>query len=302
VKVGLRIDVDTFRGTRLGAPALCRMLGERDIRASFFFSVGPDNMGRHLRRMLRPAFAWKMLRTRAASLYGWDILFRGTLWPGPVIGERLGSVLRQAADDGHEIGLHAWDHHAWQADIDRMTGEAIRDHLSRARDLIARAAGAPPTCSAAPGWRCPESVLLEKERFDFAYNSDCRGDRVFRPVVGGRRLTRPQIPVSLPTYDEAVGRDGVTDANYNDRLLDRLAPGALNVLTVHAEVEGIVHAAMFARFLDAARDRGAELVPLGTLLPDDAAIGEGRVESREIPGREGPVACLAGSEKRGRIP
>jgi undecaprenyl phosphate-alpha-L-ara4FN deformylase len=292
VKVGLRIDVDTYRGTRLGVPALCRMLGDRGIRASFFFSVGPDNMGRHLWRLLRPSFAAKMLRTRAASLYGWDILFRGTLWPGPVIGKRLAPVLRQAADGGHEIGLHAWDHHAWQAHIDHMSGEAIREHLSLAYDLITRAAGAPPTCSAAPGWRCPASVLLEKERFDFAYDSDCRGDRIFYPVVSGRRLSRPQIPVSLPTYDEAVGRDAVTDASYNDWLLDRLAPDGLNVLTVHAEVEGIVHETMFARFLDAARDRGAEVVPLGALLPAAPSPGEGRIEAREIPGREGPVACL----------
>jgi undecaprenyl phosphate-alpha-L-ara4FN deformylase len=297
MRIGLRIDVDTYRGTRNGVPALCRLLVSRSIAATFFFSVGPDNMGRHLRRLIRPAFFMKMLRTRASSLYGWDILLRGTFRQGPVIGDRLAGVIRAVSERGHETGLHGWDHHAWQARIDAMSRREILLSLRKGVDLLARVLGRPPDCSAVPAWKCNDLVLREKSRFPFSYNSDCRGETIFYPVVKGEVLSQPQVPVTLPTYDEVIGRAGISAGEYNDYLLSLLDPARLNVLAIHAEVEGIACLGMFERFLDAARARGASFVPLGALLRECSRIDKARLLPRSIPGREGWAACQSGEEK-----
>jgi undecaprenyl phosphate-alpha-L-ara4FN deformylase len=289
-RVGLRVDVDTFRGTRDGLPRLLDILGAHGVRATVFVTVGPDNMGRHVWRLLRPTFLRKMLRSNARGLYGWDILLRGTLWPGPEIGRRLGDVIRRTADAGHEVGFHAWDHHAWQAHLDEMDAATIRHSLSRGFETLATILGHPPRCSAVAGWRCDERVLLAKNAFDFDYNSDCRGHGVFRPVVDGTVCT-PQVPVTLPTYDEAIGANGIDREHYNARLLALVAPGRLNVLTVHAEVEGIACAAMFASFLRDAADSGVSFCPLRELVPAVDAIPLGAIRGGEIPGRDGRV-CL----------
>jgi undecaprenyl phosphate-alpha-L-ara4FN deformylase len=291
MKIGLRIDVDTLRGTKDGVPRLCRVLADHGTVGSFFFSVGPDNMGRHLWRLARPRFFLKMVRTRAASLYGWDILIRGTFWPGPVIGRKLGPVIRSVSNAGHEVGLHAWDHHQWQRDIDHMTADAIRRSIDQGMALLKQVLGRPPVSSAAPAWKCNDLVLLEKAGFPFTYNSDCRGHEIFYPVVREKWIPQPQIPTTLPTYDEVIGRNGIWEKTYNEFLISLLRPEGLNVLTIHAEVEGMICLEMFDRFLGMVRSLGGTLVPLGELLTDAHNIKQAVMVPREIPGREGWVSC-----------
>ncbi|MDP6986891.1 MAG: polysaccharide deacetylase family protein [Phycisphaerales bacterium] len=283
MNLGLRIDVDTFRGTRDGLPVLRRILDARGIRASVFLTAGPDNMGRHLWRLLKPAFLAKMLRSQAASIYGWDIVLRGTLWPGPVIHRRLTSHLRGAASDGHEIGMHAWDHHRWQVAADRMSPEAVRSEIVMAHEALTEAIGRSPTCTAAPGWRCTPGMLPLREGLGYTYASDCRGHGVFQPEAGP-----PQVCVNLPTWDEAVGRKTITDENFNDHIRSCMRNDGFDVLTVHAESEGGSKAALFETFLDRALADGIDIVPLCELIPVD--VPRGRLGRGTVDGREGWVA------------
>ena len=298
--LGLRIDVDTLRGTRLGVPALCETLGRRGLSATFFFSVGPDNMGRNLYRLLRPAFLKKMLRSRAPGLYGWDILLMGTLGPGPLIHSKAGAAISSAAADGHEVGLHSWDHFTWQNRLDRLAADRFAAEFDRAWQILAGLIGRTPAASANPAWRCTDAALRMKERYPLLYNSDCRGPEIFLPLIDGRPGRVPQVPTTLPTFDEVIGAGGVTMDNFNDHILGLIRPGQLNVYTIHAEVEGIACREMFERLLDGLAERGIEPVPLGRLV---AALGESeraklpgyRIVEREIPGREGKVAVPEGS-------
>ncbi|MFC1879908.1 polysaccharide deacetylase family protein [Thermodesulfobacteriota bacterium] len=287
---GLRIDVDTLRGTRIGVPNLIDLLARYHVRASFFFAVGPDNMGRHLWRLVRPAFLIKMLRTRAASLYGWDILRRGTLYPGPVIGKRCPGPIREATAAGHEVGLHAWDHHHWQARVERMDQHAVTGQIQRGYDLLTDILGRSPDCAAAPAWRVTPDALQALDQFPFRFLSDCRGHSMFRPVVDGRQLNHVQVPTTLPTYDELIGLE-CTAETYNEHLLEMIRPEILNVLTIHAEAEGISCLPLFRDFLDKARQRDIVFEPLGDILSQTQKIGTSVIQQSTVAGRDGWIAC-----------
>lgn len=295
-KIGLRIDVDTFRGTQRGVPNLNALLQKYGIRATYYFSVGPDNMGRHLWRLLKPAFAWKMLRTNAAGLYGPEIIFMGTMWPGPQIGKRLAYVIKDTFDAGHEIGLHAWDHHRIQAKIDKMSSAQIAASLSKGVKCLTEICGRAPVSSAVPGWRCTDTLLLEKAGQPFVYNSDCRGEFIFRPVIGGKALEQLQVPVTLPTYDEVLGRNGISDENYNDFMLAQLKPDKLNVLTIHAEAEGGKCLGMFEQYVSRAREAGWNFATLGELAAAAADIPEDGIVRKSFPGREGWLGVQQGAK------
>ncbi len=289
--IALRIDVDTFRGTGRGVPKLAEILAEFNLRGSFYFSVGPDNMGRHLWRLLKPTFLWKMLRTNAAGLYGPEIVLMGTAWPGPGIGKHHADVIRSAAAEGHEMGFHAYDHHKAQAKLTVMSADAMRQEIGKGMKLLTEILGAAPKTSAAPGWRTNDQLLKIKAEFPFSYNSDCRGFSPFYPVVAGEKLTQLQIPVTLPTYDEVLGRDNVTDDNYNDYQFSLLNPAELNVLTIHAEAEGGRCADQFARYLKRVIADGYRIIPLreaAAEVADTAPAGEMKLQA--FPGREGELA------------
>lgn len=286
----MRIDVDTFRGTRDGVPNLLRLFDKYSVPSTFFFSVGPDNMGRHIFRLLKPAFFTKMLRSRAASLYGWDIIFKGTLGKGPLIGKRLGKIIRDAKEAGHEIGLHAWDHYSWQAHMEEWSSGRIFEALKDGVEELGGILGEAPSCSAVPGWKANDAVLAEKAKFPFRYNSDCRGESVFVPVSADGKALQPQVPSTLPTYDEVIGNNGITAFSYNEFILSQIRPRSLNILTIHAETEGIACVDLFEDFLKKSREREIAFVPLSAFIPDGATLPAGRIIQREIPGREGVVA------------
>ena len=293
--IALKVDVDTYRGTREGVPRLVAELGARGVHASFYFSLGPDHTGRALKRVFRPGFLAKVQRTSVVSHYGLRTLLYGVLLPGPHIARRARSVLTAVAAAGHETGIHCYDHVYWQDNVATRDERWTRRQVELAAQAYTEAFGHPARAHCAAGWQVNASLFALEDELKLDYASDCRGTTPFLPVMGGYRGRCPQLPTTLPTLDELVGVDGLTIAGAVDRVLDlsmRAPAAGAHVYTLHAELEGQRFAPDFARLIDTWKARGVRLVTLAGLRAglDVARLPVHEVVHGELPGRSGTLA------------
>ena len=295
--LALKVDVDTWRGTREGVPPLLTALQRHAAGATFLFSLGPDHTGRAIRRVLRPGFLSKVSRTSVVEHYGVRTLLYGTLLPGPDIGRRAAPLLRQVRDAGFEVGIHCWDHIRWQDFVAGKDAAWTRAEMGRAVQRFTDVFGQPPRTHGAAGWQMNEAAYALEREFGFDYASDGRGHQPFQPVdAQGRPFGVPQLPSTLPTLDELIGLDGCTADNVHQRLLALTAQppahGHGHVYTLHAELEGMKLLPVFERLLAGWRQQGYTLVSTRRLFEslDAARLPRHRVGMGEIAGRSGTLA------------
>ncbi len=293
-RVALKVDCDTEAGTQEGVPRLLELFARHGVRATFFFTLGPDRSGLALRRIFtRRGFLSKMIRSRALSLYGWRTVLSGTLLPAPLIGKSCEREIRSAAAAGHETGVHGWDHARWQDRLDRMSVGQIREQAERAHREYLRIFGAPARASAAPGWTAnARSFEIQQER-GLLYTSDTRGGPPFFPSANGRVFPTLEIPTTLPTLDETLAWPTLR-SDEDQRKYFRAAPRGTEVHTIHAEIEGRSKHDLFARIL---QDWIEERVsfPLLSELASEARSQTEAPPARplarvRLPGRGGEVA------------
>ena len=293
-RIALKVDCDTYVGTRDGVPRLLEAFAARGIRATFFFSYGPDRSGVAIKRVFtKPGFLAKMLRSRAVSLYGFPTILYGTFLASPMIGQRCASQMKAAGRAGHETGVHAWDHVGWHDHVDRWPLEKIRDESQRAHEEHRRIFGEPARASAAAGWACNEKSLAVEEERGLLYTSNTRGGAPFFPSAGGLVFQTLEVPSTLPTLDETLAwPEAPSDA---DQLaLFRGLVRGTEVHSIHVEVEGRSKLPLFCRMLDAWIGDGVTFLTLEQLareaLAQREAVPVRPLTRTRLRGRGGEVA------------
>jgi undecaprenyl phosphate-alpha-L-ara4FN deformylase len=296
--IGLKVDVDTLRGTREGVPRLTALFKKLGVDATFYFSVGPDHTGRAMRRVFRKGFAQKVARTSVLKHYGLKTLLYGVLLPGPDIGREAGGVMRSVHSQGFEVGLHTYDHVRWQDYVAGASEAWTRIEFERGMNAFKRVFGFFPTSHAAAGWQVNAHALELEREYGLKYASDTRGQTPFWPLLEGGRSSCPQLPTTLPTFDELLGREGIDESTIAEavfRLSEKNAASAadpLQVFTLHAELEGMLLLNSFESLLTLWQAAGVTIARMAAIHQQavQRPLPEQTVIMGEVPGRSGLLA------------
>lgn len=287
--LSLRVDVDTLQGSLSGIPTLLKILDKHHIKAGFYFSFGPDNSGRAIRRIFRKGFLSKMSRTNPVKLYGIKTMLYGTLWPAPIIFKESKEWMRRAEEEGHEVGIHAWDHVDYHDLLDHKSETWLNQWFQQAHDAFHEVFGRAAKAAVSPAWRCNDQTLLIQEKYGLDYAGDCRGTEPFYPIVQGQVLKTLQIPTTLPTLDELLGLEGRSPSDVNREIISLVKDDALNVYALHTEVEGGALLETFDDFLGGLRAQDVRFLTHEAWLPElkRKAIPQRPMDRGFLPGRSG---------------
>jgi undecaprenyl phosphate-alpha-L-ara4FN deformylase len=293
-RLALNVYIDTDRGTREGVPNLVADCREFGVPACFFFSFGPDQTGRAITRSIQPGIWKKIRRAGRVQTYGLRALLNGTLLPAPHIGRRNAHIMRAVRDAGFEVGIHSYNHHHWQTHLERMSQPEVAAEFSAACLQFRRIFSAEPHAAGAAGWQSNAHSRAAYEQADLLYSSDTRGTHPYFPFVGEQGFATLEIPTTLPALDELLGRPEFPSDLIVRHYLSLLRAEQLNVLALHAEIEGLGRRELFRQLLGECQAAGVEFIRLDDfareLLTNREAIPSHYQVMAEIKGRHGLVA------------
>jgi peptidoglycan/xylan/chitin deacetylase (PgdA/CDA1 family) len=179
--------------------------------------------------------------------------------------------------------------------------------LTRAIERFSSIFGKPSPTHGAAGWQMNEHALVKLDQLGMRYSSDSRArlhddGRLVEPEIGPYRIALGdrvlqcvQIPTTLPTLDELLGRciHGVTlgPDTLSKHLLSLTAEPRDHVFTLHAELEGQKLAPIFEQLLIGWQAQGYRFNSMAQYYESlaGASLPIRPLSWGHIPGRSGDV-------------
>jgi undecaprenyl phosphate-alpha-L-ara4FN deformylase len=291
--LALRISVSTLRGTTHGAPRLAELLHKHGCGGTFLFSMGPDASGKSLLRALSPKKIAEARRTQLFTHLGGAQWTYGTLRPAPNISASAADAMRAIHAAGFECGVHGWDSSTWDDALAQPNNEQVDAHMQAAHAAFVNIFQTTPRVHGAQHWHTNAHALRTLQRLGYTLASDTRGKTPHYTLCKGEPVRVLQLPTTMQTFAECIGRQGATASNVATQLFSQIGTTDFStpqVLSVSAEREGLAWLPWLETLISLLHGAGIRIGPLSVAASEvnvanvpycDVSAGEveGRAQS-----------------------
>ncbi len=293
--IGLRIDIDFEIGLVRGVPYLLDVLKQEKIAATFFVTMGPDGFKHNMKRLRSKNYVQRILSFnpwKIISTFGVSYLLKQFSGQSGNVGADHSELLTRILNEGHELGVHGYDHFWWAGHVWNCDRNAVKEDMTRGIHAFEQAVGNYPKVWASPNWRCSKDSLQLVDEFGFQYGADCRGTSPFYPVIGEWQANTLQIPITLPCLHEIVQHLQTKDHETIVKHLLSTMTYDRNIWCIHGYYEGVLERVLFRKCVQAIKSRQVTWMTLHEYYTglDKHTAPECPMTKARLPGGRGEIS------------
>jgi undecaprenyl phosphate-alpha-L-ara4FN deformylase len=223
VPAAIRIDVDTVKDVLL-LPKLLDLLKSFDVKATFFVSTGPDKTVFNIVKYLKqPQSYIKFLKSKP---FRYGIHSANGLIRHVEVQNSHPHILQRVLKEGHELGLHGYDHYKWLNGLENLKCKQIIALIQRGLYALTYVTKSGVVSFASPGFKVSSEFLVAIDTFEFNYSSDYKFNRPvapFYPQLDYDQSRVLQIPVAGDSIGEMIAN------SYNEKVILSLLKSRMDV-------------------------------------------------------------------------
>ena len=294
VPILLRIDIDFSFGLKKGVPYILDICEKYGVKGTFFSVMGPDTAASHGKRVLKKGYIKRIMSMNPLKMllaFGPLLFLRGNLLPVQYVGKQYPEILKEIVKEGHELGLHGYNHAKWADKWQDMDVEEVRTEYDKANYEFKKIFGNECNLWGAPNWRTTEYLYQYLKERKCIYTSNLRGIGPFFPRYGTNKYTVMELPISLPALSE-LRQVGISKRKISKIMTQCLNPN-YNHWVIHGYYEGILERKLFENTLKALLDAGGYFLTFKQFY--DLRGGDiqqcDEIEKIQVPGGFGEISC-----------
>jgi len=293
--IAIRCDVDFSHSLKKGVPFLAREFKKRGIKVTYFVAMGPDGFGYNLKRVKNKDYQARLKILSPPKIiqkFGVPYIAARLMRIESSVGSKYPKILTFLKNEGHELGIHGWNHYWWAENAWSASASELEDDILCAKASFKEIVGEDPKSFAAPNWRISNAYLKMVDGLGFSYLADVRGSSPFYPYFQDWKSTTLQVPFNLPCLHEVASFLSTKNKSTILDFFEHSIQPSFNVWCIHDYYEGLLERELFLFVLDNLIKKGFNFVTVGDLATSFSKSEKrfSEVVKKKVPGGRGEIS------------